>query len=267
MMHSIDSTIFEKLKTPESNSHKGQNGRILVIAGSDTYHGSLLLSIQAASRIVDMVYVYSSEKNLELVQKLRSEISTFIAIGESELWEKVELVDSIIIGPGLEETDYTVELTKKLLTKYPHKKTVVDATSFWHINPDWLHSNVIAAPHSREFENVFDCHAEPECVQKNAKRYGCTIVLTGKVDYISDGNDLWQNTTGNVGMTKGGTGDVLVGIIGALAATNDPITSVLAGTYLSGLAGDALEKRVGTFYNAEDVMGELGRVWKENIAK
>lgn len=262
MMQTIDSTIFEKLSTPESNSHKGQNGRILVIAGSDTYHGSLLLAIQAASRIVDMVYVYSAEKNLELVQKLRSEISTFIAIGESELWEKVQLVDSIIIGPGLEETDYTVELTKKLLTEYSHKKTVVDATSFWHINPDWLHKNVIAAPHSREFENVFDCHAEPECVQKNAKRYGCTIVLTGETDYISDGKDLWQNTTGNVGMTKGGTGDVLVGIIGALAATNDPLLSVLAGTHLSGLAGDALEKRVGTFYNAEDIINELGKVWK-----
>lgn len=264
-MKQVTSDVCRKLTSPDSDSHKGQNGRILVIAGSDTYHGSLLMTIQAASRIVDMVYVHSIEENLDLVQQLRSEISTFIAVGKKDVWSTVELVDAIIIGPGLEETDETVELTKKLLTTYPTKKVIVDATSFWHINPEWLHENVIAAPHSREFENVFSCHAQPKCVQNVAHKYGCTIVLTGPTDYISDGNELWENHTGNVGMTKGGTGDVLVGIVGALAATNDCLVSALAGTYINGVAGDRLYERVGTFYNAEDVITELGEVWKEYI--
>jgi len=266
-MKTITQDIVSQLKVSDPQSHKGQNGRILIIAGSETYHGSLVLALQAASRIVDMVYVYSSENNIELLQKLRSDIATFIAVGEKELWNTVELVDAILIGPGLEETDTTVEVTKKLLTEYPHKKTVVDATSFWHINPDWLHTNVIAAPHSREFENVFECHAQPECVLKHACEHNCVIVLTGAIDYISDGTDLWENTTGNVGMTKGGTGDVLVGVITALVATNETVLAAQAGAFLCGTAGDRLRERVGTFYNAEDVIGELGLVWKEYLDK
>ena len=63
-------------------------------------------------------------------------------------------------------------------------------------------------------------------------------------------------------MTKGGTGDVLAGIIGALAATNGNLTAALAGAYLNGLAGDTLFQKVGTFYNAEDLVGAVGEVWK-----
>jgi len=87
--------------------------------------------------------------------------------------------------------------------------------------------------------------------------------LKGKSDFISDGKKLYENTTGNVGMTKGGTGDVLAGLIGALAATNDNLTAALAGTYLNGLAGDRLYEKVGTFYNAEDLVGAVGEVWKK----
>ena len=66
-------------------------------------------------------------------------------------------------------------------------------------------------------------------------------------------------------MTKGGTGDVLAGLVGGLAAKNDPLTAALAGAYLNGLAGDRLYEKKGTFYNAEDLTEELGRVWKEMI--
>ncbi len=259
----MDKTILERVNRPEPETHKGQNGRVLVIAGSNKFHGSLLLTVQAASRIVDMVYVHSVTSNMELIQELRSEIATFIAIGKSELEHILELVDCIMIGPGLEESEETVALTKHVLTKYTHKKTIVDATSFWHLDPQWLHKNCIVTPHSREFENTFKCAAIRENVQPMAKKYNCTIILKGSTDYISDGDQLFENNTGNVGMTKGGTGDVLVGVVGALAATNDLLTAALAGTYLNGLAGDRLYERAGTFYNAEDVIAELGRIWGE----
>jgi len=264
-MKQIDQTILSQLRRPDSTSHKGQNGRLLVIAGSDKYHGSLLLSLQAASRIVDMVYVYSVEKNLDLVAKLQQDISVFIPVREGELWETVALVDTVLIGPGLAETEETFEMKEKLLKKFPEKKVVIDATAMWHLKPELLHTNCILTPHSREFENVFACHAEAPCVQKNAETYNCTIVLKGARDYISNGKELFENSTGNVGMTKGGTGDVLAGVVAALACTNDCLVSALAGIYLSGVAGDRLLERVGTFFNAEDVIRELGSVWEEYL--
>lgn len=263
-MKTIDKSILTKLNKPNPDSHKGENGRVLVIAGSKKYHGALLMTIKTASRIVDMVYVHSVAENLELIKDLKSKISTYIGVSKKELWDTIELVDTIIIGPGLEENRFNKKFTDKILKKYPEKKIVVDATALWYVNPKLLHKNSVVAPHSREFEHVFKCDPNSDNVLKMAKCHNCLIALTGKEDYISDGENLWVNKTGNVGMTKGGTGDVLVGIIGGLLATNDTLTSILAGVYLNGFVGDKLKKKKGTFYNAEDLIEELGDIWKKN---
>jgi ADP-dependent NAD(P)H-hydrate dehydratase / NAD(P)H-hydrate epimerase len=264
-MEQIDASILKKLKRPDERSHKGKNGRILVIAGSEKYHGALLLALQTTSRIVDMVYVHSSDNNLPLIQHLKSEISTFISIGKNSLKETIEIVDSILIGPGLPENGDTISLVHGILQDYPEKKIIVDATALWHVNPKSLHANTIVTPHSREFQNVFGCEPNAQNTKKMAEQYGCTVVLKGKHDYVSYKKNIWENKTGNVGMTKGGTGDVVAGTIAALAATNDCLTSALAGIYLTGLAGDRLHDSVGTFYNTEDVIKEFGKVWKEFI--
>lgn len=98
-----------------------------------------------------------------------------------------------------------------------------------------------------------------------AGKYNCVIVLTGPVDYISDGKELYENKTGNVGMTKGGTGDVLAGLVGGLMATNDLLISAQAGVYLNGLVGDKLYEKKGTFYNAEDLISKLGGIWNNYL--
>ncbi len=263
-MKTVEKNILGKLKKPESGSHKGQNGRILVIAGSKKFHGALLLTIEAASRIVDMVYVHSTDRNLELVEKIKNRISAFIGVSKGELWETIEMVDTIVVGPGLEESKVNKRLVEKILKKYPEKNMVVDATALWHVDPLLLHPNCVVTPHSREFENTFKCDPTSENVQKMAKYYQCVIVLTGAVDYISDGKELWENKTGNVGMTKGGTGDVLVGVVGSFLSTgNDPLLSAQAGAYVNGWAGDRLKEKVGGFFNAQDVVSEMGELFKD----
>jgi len=263
-MQILDKNILSTLKKPDPKSHKGQNGRLLVIAGSEKFHGALLMSMQTASRIVDMVYVHSPS-NVGLIDRLKSEIAVFINVSNKELWDTVEMVDAILVGPGLEETRANKNLVHKILKKYPEKKIVVDATAFWHLDPLLLHPNCVVTPHSREFENTFKCKPNAENVLKMAKYYQCTVALKGKNDYISDGKDLYENKTGNVGMTKGGTGDVVAGIVSSFLCKNDPLTSALAGIYLACYVGDRLKDRVGTFFNAEDLIGELGEVWKEEI--
>ena len=264
-MKILDQAILKDLNKPKKTSHKGQNGRILIIAGSGRYHGALTMAVKTASRIVDMVYVHSTEQNLDFIKNLKSEIATFICVKNNDLWNTVELVDSILVGPGLEESRKTKKLVERLLKKYPEKKVIVDATALWHVDPHLLHPNCIVTPHSREFKNVFECDPTEDNVKKMAKYFQCTIVFSGPVDIISNGSDVWHNETGNEGMTKGGTGDVLSGLITALSANNDLLVSSLAGTYLSGFVGDRLKEKVGTFFNAEDLIGELGEVWRDIV--
>ncbi|PIT86201.1 MAG: NAD(P)H-hydrate dehydratase [Candidatus Magasanikbacteria bacterium CG10_big_fil_rev_8_21_14_0_10_43_6] len=266
-MTHIDTTIFQELSQPARQSHKGQNGRMLIIAGSEKFHGALLLAVETAARLVDMVYVHSTKDNLKLIKKLRSEVSTFIAVSARDLWETIGLVDVVLMGPGLPENGKTIGLVHDILSKHPEKKTVVDATAIWHVRPECLHENCIVTPHSREFENMFGVTATAAHVHSMAQKYKGIVALKGYVDYVSDGVTLYENHTGNPGMTKGGTGDVFAGTIAALATKNDTLTATLAGAHLVGLAGDGLYEKKGTFFNAEDLIQSMGDVWGMYMTK
>jgi len=100
-------------------------------------------------------------------------------------------------------------------------------------------------------------------VQENAEKYHCAIVLKGQVDIISDGKQILFNKTGNEGMTKGGTGDVLAGLIASLATTNDLMIAAAAGTYINGLTGDELYKEVGPYFNADDLAEKVPEVMRK----
>lgn len=268
-MKYIDESILHQLHLPQEKSHKGQNGRVLVIAGSEKFHGALLMCIKTASKIVDLVSVYTTASNRKLVEGLKPQFSAFVVVQDHELEKAISLADAIVIGPGMETTDAagveqaeeTRDLVHDLLLKHREKKWVVDATALWHVDTDCLHQNCIVTPHSREFVNVFKMEPTPEHTKIAAAKFGGIVVLKGKPDYISDGKELYANTNGNPGMTKGGTGDVLAGLIGGLVAKNELLTAAKAGAYLNGLAGDRLYKNVGTFYNAEDLLEEVGKVW------
>src|SRR3989338_10383137 len=109
-MENISSEILKKLKQPSTDSHKGQNGRLLIIAGSAKFHGALVLACQIASRLVDMVYVLSTPGNQAIIQNLKHEQATFVTINSDELWSTVELVDAVLMGPGLPETKEYVKI-------------------------------------------------------------------------------------------------------------------------------------------------------------
>ena len=96
-----------------------------------------------------------------------------------------------------------------------------------------------------------------EITEKKAGKYSCTILLKGSTDIICDSEKCALNKTGNEGMTKGGTGDVLAGLVAALACKNDCFTATAAGAFICGLSGDELYKKVGTFFNASDLCEQI----------
>ena len=264
-MHIVDASVLTQLYRLSKKSHKGENGRVLIIAGSDKYHGSMLLTVQTTSRIVDMVYVHSVAKNLKLIDKLKSATAVFVNIDENELASTAKKVDVIIIGPGIEFSQKNIELLEMILRRFSDKKILLDATAFDCLNLDSLHKNCIITPNAAEFERVFKKPAIPQNALGISQQYNCIVVLKGQNDYISDGNIIYENQTGNAGMTKGGMGDVLAGLIGGLLAKNDKMVAAQAGAYINGLAGDRLYEKKSAFYNAEDLVNEIGEIWKEKM--
>lgn len=252
----INSSIVKKLYLPPPGSHKGQNGRLLVIAGSKRFLGSLVYALKVASRIVDLIYVLTTKENQDIISKLKTKTAEFIPA--REFGDYVDYVDCILIGPGMGPT----RATKKLVTQALKcgKKVVLDADALNVLDKNlmkFLHPNVILTPHKREFKRVFGIDPNSTIVQIESIKYNCTIVLKGRVDVVASRRRVGLNYTGNQGMTKGGTGDLLAGLIAAFFCKNDAYLSAAAGAFLNGKAGDDLYHKIGPYYNAEDLVEQI----------
>ena len=154
---------LKKLYIPPSSSHKGQNGKLMIIGGSKLFHAASLWSLKVASRIVDMVFYSSVPENNEIVIAAKKEFRDGIVVPRNKIENYVKEADCILIGPGLprkdgeqEGDDDTRELTENLLKKYPKKKWVIDGGSLQTINPSFIPDNAILTPHVKEFEKLFN---------------------------------------------------------------------------------------------------------------
>ncbi|MDO8583309.1 MAG: NAD(P)H-hydrate dehydratase [bacterium] len=277
MMEKFDPEILKKLYIPSSNSHKGQNGKILIIAGSELFHAPLLWTLKVASRIVDMVFFSSTPKNNEIAKK---EFRDGIIVSRNKIEDYIKEADCVLIGPGLprkdgEEVgdDDTKSLTENLLKKYPEKKWVIDGGSLQTIDPALIPYNAILTPHEKEFEKLFGVesriknqessqdHNSLFMIHNSAKKHNCVILLKGPVDVVCDKNKCARVEGGNAGMTKGGTGDVLAGLTAALYCKNDdPFLVAQAASYINKKAGESLFKKAGYYFNASDLADEIPRV-------
>lgn len=90
----------------------------------------------------------------------------------------------------------------------------------------------------------------------------CILLLKGEEDIVATENESYIIKGGNAGMTKGGTGDVLAGLIAGLAAKNDPLLATLAGSFINKTAGDDLYQSVGPFFNATDLANQIPKTMK-----
>ena len=282
-MKRITKQIFTKLYRPPISSHKGQNGKLTIIGGSRLFHGASLWSLKIASRIVDMVFYSPVEENVEITNKLKSEIYDFICVPRDKIENYIKESDAVLIGPGLvrgdqqytgtgESGEETKELTERLLKKFPQKKWIIDAGSLQMMEADWLKelSKVIITPHIREFSQLFNESMEQlnklpieqlsDLISSKANDYGCTIVLKGPQDIVCSPKECVYDPQGNPGMTKGGTGDILAGLIAAMACKNDLFLASQAGVFAEGMAGDRLFARVGPYFNSSDLCDEIPKV-------
>jgi NAD(P)H-hydrate epimerase len=96
-----------------------------------------------------------------------------------------------------------------------------------------------------------------------ARKFKLTIFLKGEIDSVCDANNSVQIAGGNAGMTKGGTGDVLAGLVAALYCKNEAFLSAEAGSFINKKAGESLSRKMGIYFNASDLANEIPIIMKE----
>jgi hydroxyethylthiazole kinase-like uncharacterized protein yjeF len=271
-MEKFDIKELKKLYVAKNHSHKGENGKLLIIAGSILFHAASLWPLEVASRIVDMVFYSSVSLNNRIVEKNKDKFRNGIVIEREKIEDYIDESDCILIGPGLprengleKDDDDTKTLTESLLRKYPNKKWVIDGGSLQVIDPSIIPSNSIITPHGKEFTMLFNKKPTPEAVFEEAKKFNITILLKGEKDIVCNNKRCVAVEGGNAGMTKGGTGDVLAGLVASFYCKNNAFLSASAGSFINKKAGESLYQKVGPYFNASDLSNEIPYVLKHLV--
>jgi len=267
------------LKARPTKSKKGDYGRLLVIGGSETYSGAPALVALAALRSgVDLAYVAAPQRTAEAISSMSPNLITIKLAGEhfnqadlGQVRTYLERATTVAVGPGMGLHRESVEAFKKLLPtlKQYSKPTLIDADGLKALatfkGP--LGFPAVLTPHAGEFENLSGrkVPAEIEGRAEEAKtlacEYGAVILLKGWVDVISDGVRVKLNRTGNPGMTVGGTGDVLSGVVAGLMAQGvEPFQASAAGAFINGAAGDLAYKDYGPHLMPTDLLDNIPKI-------
>lgn len=267
-------SLFKKLILPQPNSHKGQNGKILVIGGSSLFHSASLWAAEVVSHFADMVHYSSTVENGKIFLSLKKKFHNGMVIPQNKLMDYVKEDDVILVGPGMmregEEGKYTYNLTKSLIEKFPDKKFVFDAGALQTMETEWLKNlkqKAIITPHQKEFEKLFGINIsnmtikdKEKIVKAKAKEFKTVILLKAIVDIISDGDNTMIIEGGNAGLTKGGTGDVLASLASSFYLNNNCFDSAVFASILLKKTSEVLYKTKGYWYNVSNIINKLPEV-------
>ena len=284
-MISIDEILknFPK-RAPDAN--KRDFGHVLVIAGSNGYTGAAYLTSQAAilsgSGLVTLavgksIYPIMAEKLTEVMVKPFFETRDYSLslLAEKELLSFSEKCTCAAIGPGISRNKETQGLVRSLLGRIG-KPVILDADGInafagYVDSLKKAQAPLILTPHSGEMARLLEKDVDEvknnrkDVALEFAQKYNIVLALKGHETIVAgpDGA-FYVNTTGNVGMATGGTGDVLTGMIASFVGQGmDAFNAAAAGVYLHGLAGDLAAKEKGALsLIATDLLNKLPEVLK-----
>ena len=282
---------FLRLKNRDSSSHKGNNGRLLVIGGSKDYSGAPAIAGMAAIGAgADLVYVASPQNAAEAIKSTSPDLIVKSLEGDKlslkhsdEILSLVDDVDSVLIGPGAGIDEDTSKLFNILVTKIK-KPLVLDADALKQVELSLIKNreDIILTPHIFEFKSFFKVENDLKLdidsydfskvdeniteFQKIIRQIKGTVVVKGKYDLILSGNKFKINKSGNAGMTVGGTGDALAGISASLLSQGlSSFDSASLATFINGLAGDEAYNIKGNGFSATDLVSYIGSVIKNGL--
>lgn len=264
------------LKNRETDMHKGDCGRLLVIAGSWGMAGAAILCGRAALRSgAGLVQISVPE---ELFPILQAGVPEATCLSRDIQPEDILRYDAVAVGPGLGKEDANVDIIRKVLQTTD--KTVVldaDGLNLLSENPSLVRGRrapLILTPHPGEAGRLLHMTAaevnrdRQSAACRLAAEYDAVAVLkgSGTVVAMPEGK-TYINTTGNPGMATGGSGDVLTGVIAALTGQGySPWEAAVAGVYLHGLAGDLMAQKLGEYgLIASDLVSMVAVAIRETV--
>jgi len=287
---------------PKKESHKGENGIVLVIGGGPYIGAPAMVGLAALRTGSDLAFITSPKKaaraitsfSPNLIKPLRlaketSKLSPNLIVKELNNEEiltvkDIKIIetyipksDTIIIGPGLGSENQTKIAIKKIIEKCVKlkKSIVIDADAIQVVGKNLeiiKNSKTVITPHAGEFKELTNEKIEgniekrKRLVKKWANKLKITIVLKGSIDIVSNRQDIKLNEIHNQAMTVGGTGDVLAGIIGSLLSKNtEPFNAARMGVFINGYAGNFAFEKYSYGLVATDIIQEIPSVLRKYL--
>ena len=246
------------------DAHKGDRGRVLIVAGSQTMSGAARLAgwgaLRGGAGLVTVATpsgvqpIVAGELSCALTLPLPAKRGTLTATGAVEARRVAEGVDAVAVGPGL--TTSVAPFLRRFL-KGLDKPVVVDADALNVLAKErslleGLEGPAVLTPHPGEASRLLkreipkDREGRLEAAAELAELFGAVVVLKGAGTIVTDGERCYLNRSGNPGMASGGTGDVLSGLLAArLAAGVEPFPAAVQSVFVHGRAGDLAAAAVG----------------------
>ncbi len=257
----------KEVKLPERRltSRKGDNGKLLIIGGSKKYPGAVTLAGLAAMRAgCDLVTIIAPEKVAWAVNSLSADLITIKLKGEmikstheKTIMKEMEGKSCVLIGNGMGEDKSTLSLIRKIV-KSCKVPMVIDADAIKAVTLDQCRNSVLT-PHKKEFEILLANSkiTQAEIIPHMGEN---VILLKGPIDCIFSKTQTAYNKTGNPGMTKGGTGDVIAGLAAGFIAQGTPLfQAAINAAFINGETADRLQKKKGYSYIASDLVEDHKR--------
>lgn len=270
--------VFSLLAPRAPESHKGTYGRVLAVCGSAPYRGAAALSVLGALRAGAGIVTLAAPENVLASVTPRILEATCLPLPDDEaLFSLAGQVTACLIGCGLAENDATARQTQRLVQS-ARGTLVLDAGGLCSLSdaPQALRpaaGRLVVTPHPGEMARLAHCTVRevqadrPGLAARMARELSAVVVLKGHRTHIAapDGT-LWENRTGNPGLARGGSGDVLAGMIAGFAAQGlRPLDAALCGVYLHGLAADRCAARLSRQgMLPEDLLCDLCGIFLEN---
>ena len=247
--------------------HKGNYGKVLIVAGSEKYYGAAFITTEACVRTGSGLVTLLTHKEAASALKSRLIEAMIQEYSSYEDIKTLENFDVIACGPGLDKSENSKAILKKIIEE-TNCNLVLDADALNIISENkdlisGLKGRTVITPHPGEMarlvgKSVAEVEEDRICIAKKfAKENDIIVLLKGYNTVITDGENVFINRTGNSKMASGGMGDCLTGIIASfIGQKNNIIEATLLGAYVHGYIGDELSKS-NYIVNARDIIDYL----------
>jgi len=261
--------VYSLLPPRKPDGHKGDFGKLFILAGSTGLTGAATLSATASARSGSGLVTVGCPETINAILEIKLTEAMTLPLpdagrkgclakrGLGQIKKKIEESDAVVIGPGIGRHFETRELVHRLVANLD-KPVIIDADGLNAFEKDRKallesHAPMVLTPHPGEFRRLIDSplpdnlNEKYDLVREYAKKYDAVIVFKGSPTVIiNPEGKLFLNPTGNDGMASGGSGDVLTGIIGSfLGQGMDPFDAAICAVFIHGLAGDLAAEEFG----------------------